>query len=97
MPKAVPAQATGVAARLEAFILERYPFALPIVQEALRAVGGGRVRERDVPAIESLRLVLRRELQRALEAIEIGEVPDPTPGVTAQRRIEKSRKALISA
>src|SRR5688572_2341532 len=97
MPKAVPAQATGVAARLEAFILERYPFALPTVQEALRATGGGRVRERDVPAIESLRLVLRRELKRALEAIDIGDVPDPTPGVTAERRIDRARKAVINA
>jgi 2-oxoisovalerate dehydrogenase E1 component len=97
MPRAVPAQATGVAARLEAFILDRYPFALPAVQEALRAVGGGRLRERDVPAIESLRLVLRRELKRALDAIDIGEVADPAPGVTAERRIERARKALINA
>ena len=97
MPKAVPAQATGVAARLEAFILDRYPFALPAVQEALRAIGGGRLRERDVSAIESLRPVFRRELKRALEAIDIGEVADPTPGVTAERRIEKARKSLINA
>ena len=98
MPRSTHAPAgTGTAARLEAFILDRYPFALPAVQEALRAVGGGRVRERDVPAIESLRPVLRRELKRALEAIDIGEVADPTPGVTAERRIEKARKALINA
>ena len=62
MPRAVPAHAaTGVAARLGAFVLERFPFALSMVQEVLAASGATRLRERDAAAIESLRLVMRRD------------------------------------
>jgi 2-oxoisovalerate dehydrogenase E1 component len=98
MGRAVPAQAAAsVAGRLEAFVVDRFPFALPTVQEALSAAGATRLRERDAPAIESLRLVLGRELKRALDAIDIGEVGDPNPGVTAAHRIEKARRALVDA
>jgi 2-oxoisovalerate dehydrogenase E1 component len=97
MPKAEPAQATGVAARLEAFVLERFPFALPAVQEALGAAGAARLRDRDAPAVESLRVVLRRELKRALEAIDVADVADPTPGVTAASRMDTARRALADA
>ncbi|MBM3817644.1 MAG: hypothetical protein FJW14_01310 [Acidimicrobiia bacterium] len=97
MARAASAHATGVAARLEAFVLERFPFALPAVQDAIAAAGAARLRERDAPAIESLRVVLRRELKHALEAIDVADVADPTPGVTAASRMDAARRSLADA
>ncbi|MBI4485930.1 MAG: hypothetical protein HY655_07960, partial [Acidobacteria bacterium] len=61
-----PAQA-GVGGRLAAFVVERFPFALAPVREALEACGADRIADRDAPRLESFRVVFRRELNRALE------------------------------
>jgi 2-oxoisovalerate dehydrogenase E1 component len=87
----------GVAARLAGFVLERFPFALPIVREVIDACGGVRLRERDAPRIESFRVAFRRELKRATDALEIGDAGEPTPGVTPGRRLEAARQELLSA
>jgi 2-oxoisovalerate dehydrogenase E1 component len=94
MPESVPLAAlAGVAGRLAAFVLERYPFALPLVQTALEGV---RVGDRDQAAIETLRVQLRRNLSRALEA-DVADLPDTTPGVTGRERLAAARDELVEA
>ena len=98
MPRSSPTQAAqGVAVRLASFVLERFPFALSVVQEVLEASGASRVGERDASRIESFRVVFRKELTRALDSSALGDVSDPTPGVTPDRRIGAARKELIDA
>ena len=94
----VPASAgAGVAARLAAFALERFPFALSPVQEVLDACGADRLGERDASAIESFRTVFRKELKRILGATGRGDVPDPTPGTTGRARFDSARTELVEA
>ena len=95
-PVVTPAPA-GVGERLAAFVLERFPFALTIVREIIDATGAARIRGRDASQIESLRISFRQELKRALEAIDAGDLPDPTPRVTAEHRLDAARKELIAA
>jgi 2-oxoisovalerate dehydrogenase E1 component len=93
-----PVQASAgasVAARLAAFALERFPFALSSVQEVLDACGAERLGERDASAIESFRAAFRKELKRILHAIDVGDVADPTPGVSGRVRFESARTELI--
>ena len=98
MPRPTSASATtGVAARLVSFVLERFPFALHVVQEALESCGASRIAERDGAHIEFFRLELRRELKRALEGTAAADLPDPTPGVTADQRIDAARCELVAA
>ena len=101
MPRSSPAQAApGVAVRLASFVLERFPFALTVVQEVLDASGAARVEsraERDASRIESFRVVFRKELRRALDSGAVGDLADPTPGVAPDRRIGAARKELIDA
>ena len=87
MPKhqAPAAPATGLAARLCAFVLERFPFALPLVRQA--------VERADVNDRERF----RRELDRLLRLVDITDVADPTPGVTGKQRLDAARTELIDA
>jgi 2-oxoisovalerate dehydrogenase E1 component len=87
----------GIGGRLAAFVLERFPFALVPVREALEACGADRIPERDAARIESFRVVFRQELSRALEPVELGDVPDPTPGTAAPQRLEHTRRELVDA
>src|SRR5918996_5743359 len=74
MTKSVPAAAApGVASRLAAFVVERYPFAAAAVQKALEAAGVDRTK-------------LRRELSRRIEA-DVADLPETTPGGTALARL----------
>ena len=87
MPKhSAPASpATGIAARLCAFVLERFPFALPVVRQALQYT--------DVANREGV----RRELDRAFHSIDLAGVSDPTPGVTPEQRFDSARAELVDA
>jgi 2-oxoisovalerate dehydrogenase E1 component len=87
MPKhpAQTAPATGVAARLCAFVLERFPFALPLVRQALERL--------DVAD----RAGFRRELDRAFRSLDLTGVAEPTPGVTAAQRLDAARSEVIDA
>jgi len=87
----------GVGGRLAAFVLERFPFALAVVRETLAACGADRISGRDAARIESLRILFRQELNRALEPLELGDIPDPTPGTAAPRRLEQARRELVDA
>ena len=98
MPRPVPTTtATGVAARLASFVLERFPFALAVVQEVLESSAASRIAERDGAHIEFFRLEFKRELKRALEGTGADDLPDPTPGVSAGQRIESARNELVAA
>ena len=98
MPRSSPAKAApGVAVRLTSFVLERFPFALGVVQESLEACGAWQIAERDASRIESFRVAFRRELKRTLDAVTIGDVTDPTPGVAPGQRWNSARKELVDA
>src|SRR4051812_24230217 len=84
MRKTPPAASAGLAERLIAFVLERFPFALPIVQPiAARAV--------DPEAFSSALDARLDELAIPLDAAE------PTPGVRAGARLEHARRELRDA
>ncbi|HXH24246.1 MAG TPA: thiamine pyrophosphate-dependent enzyme, partial [Vicinamibacterales bacterium] len=96
MPRSPAAASTGVVARLRAFVLERFPFALPLVQRALRELPDAET-ARTAGDIEQLRPGLRRELERLADSLEIAGLPDPTPGVGARERLALARRELADA
>jgi 2-oxoisovalerate dehydrogenase E1 component len=82
--------------RLLSFVVERYPFALPVVAEAIESCAG--IEETaDRQGIESLRPRLCRELRNRLESLARGDLPDTTPGVTAASRLQQAREDLLDA
>jgi 2-oxoisovalerate dehydrogenase E1 component len=84
MPKSAPSAApAGVAGRLAAFVVERFPFAATVVLRAIDSVGVDRTK-------------LRKELSRALE-VDVPELPDATPGVGAAERMAAAREELLEA
>jgi TPP-dependent pyruvate/acetoin dehydrogenase alpha subunit len=85
-----------LADRLMSFVVERYPFALPAVQQALQS---SRVAERstDPASIEHLRPILADELERQLDDVNASDLPETTPGVTAATRLQQARDELIEA
>jgi 2-oxoisovalerate dehydrogenase E1 component len=85
-----------LADRLMSFVVERYPFALPAIQQALRV---SRAPERSVDSalIEQLRTALADELRRQLDEIRVADLPETTPGVTADTRLQQARDELIQA
>ncbi|MBI4885918.1 MAG: hypothetical protein HY824_02390 [Acidobacteria bacterium] len=89
--------ASGVGTRLAAFVLERFPFALPLVSEVIEACGAERLPDRDPAQIESFRVVVRNELRRAARAIEVGDLVETTPGVSAVQRLDAARRELVEA
>ncbi|OFW01073.1 MAG: hypothetical protein A3I61_13855 [Acidobacteria bacterium RIFCSPLOWO2_02_FULL_68_18] len=97
MPTSAHTAPTGIASRLAAFVVERFPFALPTVREALEACGAGRLPARDAARLESLRISFRRELNRSFDAIDLSEAGDTTPGVSAIDRLEAARRELVEA
>ncbi len=88
---------SGVAGRLASFVVERYPFALAAVQQALESAGSGRVNGRDAAALEALRPNLRTELARLLAAADVAELPETTPGVSARSRMAAAHDELLDA
>jgi 2-oxoisovalerate dehydrogenase E1 component len=80
-----PVARTDVAARLCAFVLERFPYALPLVRLALQRT--------DVSDGERF----QQELVRALRSLDVNDLPDPTPGITAEQRRHAARTELIAA
>jgi 2-oxoisovalerate dehydrogenase E1 component len=97
MPKPVPVAALpGIAGRLASFVVERYPFALAPVQEALEGAGATRIGERDAAALDALRPRFRQELARHLSFDET-DLPETTPGTTAAARFGAAREELLDA
>ena len=82
MSRSVPTHATtSVAARLAAFVLERFPFAITGVQRTLDAS------PRD----------LRAELERQLRSVDVADLPETTPGVGAKDRWNTAIEELLDA
>src|SRR5688572_29715491 len=77
--------AAGVGARLCAFVLERFPFALPLVQPL---VASGETTDR---------ASFHKALRQALAKIDPRELPETTPRVTASLRLEQATAELIDA
>jgi 2-oxoisovalerate dehydrogenase E1 component len=85
-----------VAARLRAFIIERYPFALPLVSPVLaRCERAGA--DQEPAALERLGASCLRALAKALDALDAGASPETTPGVSAAARLQSARDDLLDA
>jgi len=81
--------------RLRSFVLERYPFALPIVERALESCPAPEKTSNS--AIDTFRAPFRQALTDHSASIDVGGVPDPTPGVATQERLNQAREELIDA
>jgi len=81
----------SVADRLASFVIERYPFALPLVSGAIASCPG------PGSNIEQYRQDVGRELAHRLGNLTAGQVPDTTPGVTAAARLIAARRELLDA
>jgi 2-oxoisovalerate dehydrogenase E1 component len=82
-------------ARLEAFVLERFPFALPLVRQA--AARAGAPPGREASAIHAYRDDLRGHLTGVLDSLDVSALPDPAPRVAAARRLDSALEDLVQA
>jgi 2-oxoisovalerate dehydrogenase E1 component len=82
----VPAKA-GVIERLEAFVLERFPFALPAVQ---------RVTAARVPRPPTLDAWIRA-FENELRTLDVSDLPETTPGVAPTARWKDAVRELLDA
>jgi pyruvate/2-oxoglutarate/acetoin dehydrogenase E1 component/TPP-dependent pyruvate/acetoin dehydrogenase alpha subunit len=88
---------SGIARQFASFVVERHPFALGDVIEALDAVAPGGLPGEE-RTIEALRPVFRRELARRLGARPVvDDLPDPTPRVDAATRLRQAAAELLDA
>src|SRR6185436_15964818 len=94
MRKTLPVGATGIAARLTAFVLERHPFALPAIRRILDEAGPAPSAP-DPAAIETFRTNFLAQLDAGLPDLKAADgIPDPTPRVSAGERLEQARRGL---
>jgi 2-oxoisovalerate dehydrogenase E1 component len=84
-----------LATELDAFIAERYPFALEHARAALAAIGGAGAG--DQAAIEDARGRLGDELRRRLLPLAPTGVEETTPGVTGEARFAAAVEELVNA
>src|SRR5262245_21593870 len=90
-------QLSGLASRLAAFAIERYPFALQTVLDAYEAASAGG-EPRGESSIEALRPGLTRELKARLEVSDLPDgIPDPTPRTAPIARMQQASAELIEA
>src|SRR5215216_3236571 len=80
------ASAPAIGERLCAFVLERFPFALPLVREAVNSAAG-----------PDIRTSWRHALELALSRLDARDLPDTSPRVGAATRLEQARQALLDA
>jgi hypothetical protein len=80
--------------RLRAFVLERHPFALPIVERTLEDVAAPET-DREPAAIEQFAQQFRGALGRAISSLSAAEIPETTPGLTAQTRLKTASQELL--
>src|SRR5262245_9191623 len=102
------ARATGLLARFASFVAERHPFALRPAVAALDILTGSQeIDETDAWAIDALREPLRRVLLQTLsdflapdaaaaQKLE-GGVPETTPGVSVNQRLNHAVMEVIDA
>ncbi|HEX5106971.1 MAG TPA: thiamine pyrophosphate-dependent enzyme [Vicinamibacterales bacterium] len=87
---------TATIARAVAFVIERFPFALPLVQRALETAA---LRDpgRDPAQIERCASEFRAALEVQINRLQAPGELDTTPGVTAGRRLASARSELLAA
>ena len=81
MARSVRAPAATSTARLAAFVVERFPFAVTAVQRALERS------PRD----------FRSALERELRTVDVADLPETTPGVSAEERWNIAVRELLDA
>jgi 2-oxoisovalerate dehydrogenase E1 component len=100
MSNSVSAERT-LAARLGAFVAERFPFALDLVRETLKACAAQSFAhaQKESDRIEALRAALVRGLQSRREAgdVDASELGETTPGVAAKHRLRQAHDELVEA
>ena len=96
MRKTLPVAAPRIAAKLTAFVLERYPFAVALVQDLLDKSEDVSTR-RDAAAIDAFRADFLTRLDQSLSRVRIEGIPDPTPQVSASERFDQARRELREA
>lgn len=84
----------SLAARLAAFVLERYPFAHAAALAAMEGLEAHRIAAPE--AIEGLRVTFAAELRRRLASAAAG-LPETTPGVSAGSRWTAAVDELVDA
>jgi 2-oxoisovalerate dehydrogenase E1 component len=80
--------------KLRAFVLERHPFALSIVQQVLDEVPIPDT-DQSPSAIDQTAERFRSALGDTLSAISVTDLLDTTPGVTAETRLKAARQELL--
>jgi len=84
-----------LADRLMSFVVERYPFALPVVRRALESCDLSRAI--DQQAIEDTRPTFCSALTKGFGELSVNTLPETTPGVTAAARLQFARDELVAA
>ena len=83
---------TGIASRLGAFVAERHPFALSDAVEAFETA------TRLHTGADVVQTAFREELERRLAARPVpSDLPETTPGVTAEQRLRQARAEVLDA
>ena len=92
----MPAAPAGVVARLTAFVLERHPLAVPIVQRIVDRISAP-PSNRDPHAIQRFATQFLSRLDKEVSDLDAGAIPEPTPRVSAVERLDQARTELRSA
>lgn len=90
---------SGLGSRFAAFVAERHPFALSYALEAFEGAGLAAIKGRDAQKLDAARPAMRRALAKLLYD-RVGApdgTADPTPGVTATKRLEQARAEVVDA
>ena len=80
--------------KLRAFVFEKHPFTLPMVQRVLDELPAFEA-ERSPAAIEELGQQFRHALGKELSTLAVADVPETTPGVPAEGRLKAARQELL--
>src|SRR2546421_700918 len=92
MARSASAPAAQSTARLAAFVVERFPFAITAVQRALEGFGVGRALSGPPD-----RASFRQALERELRSVDVAGLPETTAGVAAGKRWEIAVGELLDA
>ncbi len=95
MGQASSSTVTDLSHRLDAFVTERFPFALAIVRATFDACAG--LAQADEPSLDAVRRVFGPELRKRLQALAPAEALETTPGVDALQRFEQAVDELVQA
>jgi 2-oxoisovalerate dehydrogenase E1 component len=87
--------ATDLSQRLDAFISERFPFALAVVKEAFDACAG--LAQPDEASLENLRRVFGPELRARAVKLTPADPLETTPGIDTQQRFQQAIDELVHA